>query len=125
MNKAAARRTKSRGPPMCLWKDLVLYRNDADRLAAAADAELHRAVGKREQCVVAAATNQIARVELGAALTDQDLAGLDDLATETLDAKPLGVGVTAVPRAGRTLFVCHLGAYFPEVMLVTLTWVNG
>ena len=81
--------------------------------------------GHREQRVVAAPADQVTRVELGAALPNDDLAGLDDLAAEPLDAKPLGVGVTTVPRAGRTLFVCHLGAYFPLEMPVTFTWVSG
>jgi hypothetical protein len=30
-------------------------------------------------------------VEVGATLTDDDLAGVDDLATEALDAEPLSV----------------------------------
>jgi hypothetical protein len=35
-------------------------------------------------------------VEVGAALADDDLACLDDLATEPLDAEPLGGGVATV-----------------------------
>ena len=49
-----------------------------------------------EQGVVAAAADVHARVELGAALADEDLAGLDDLAAEPLDAEALGVGVATV-----------------------------
>jgi hypothetical protein len=33
---------------------------------------------------------------MSAALTDQDLAGLDDLTAEPLDPQPLGVGLAAV-----------------------------
>ena len=103
----------------------TVRRHDVDDLAAALRAELDRARGQREQRVVPAAADQVARVELGATLADQDLAGADDLAAEALDAEPLSVGVAAVARAGRTLFVCHVGAYFPFVMPVTLTWVSG
>jgi len=61
-----------------------------------------------EQCVVAAASDVDAGMELGAALPHQDLAGLDDLAAEPLDAQPLSGGVAAVARAGRALLVCHV-----------------
>ncbi len=56
---------------------------------------------------------QVARVELGAALADEDLAGLDDLAAEALHAEPLGVGVAAVAGAGRALLVCHVVRLLP------------
>ena len=49
-----------------------------------------------EQRVVAATADVHAGVEVGAALADQDLAGLDDLAAEALDAEPLGVRVATV-----------------------------
>ena len=52
--------------------------------------------GVGEQGVVGAAPDVLARMEVGAALTDQDLAGLDDLTTEPLDPEPLGVGVATV-----------------------------
>ena len=48
-----------------------------------------------------------AGVEVRAALADDDLAGLDDLAAEALDAEVLGVGVAPVARRGCALFVCH------------------
>ena len=53
-------------------------------------AELHGAGGRGEQRVVAAAADVDAGMEVGAALADDDLAGLDDLAAEPLDAEPLG-----------------------------------
>src|SRR5262245_12231371 len=83
-------------------------RHDADDLATAPHAELHRAVGEGEQRVVAAPTDQVTRVELRAPLTHEDLAGVDELAAVPLDAQALRGGVTTVPRAGRTLFVSHL-----------------
>ena len=48
-----------------------------------------------------------ARVEVGAALADDDLAGLDELAAEALDAEALRVGVAAVTGGTKTLLVCH------------------
>src|SRR5690348_325826 len=52
-------------------------RDDVDDLAAALGAELDGTRREREQRVVATAADVDARVELGAALTDEDLAGLD------------------------------------------------
>src|SRR3954470_21364422 len=72
---------------------------DRDLAAPAAEPEGHRAGDEGEQRVVLAAADAQARVEVGAALADDDLAGLDDLAAESLDAQSLGVGVAAV--AGR------------------------
>src|SRR3954447_18728220 len=70
--------------------------DDADRLAAAFGAELDGAGSGREQRVVTAAAHVHAWVEVSAALADDDLAGLDDLAAEALDAQPLGGGVATV-----------------------------
>src|SRR3954468_4277128 len=47
---------------------------DVDRLAAALGAELHGAGDEGEERVVATATDALARVEVRAALTDEDLA---------------------------------------------------
>src|ERR1022692_3081634 len=83
-------------------------RDDADRAPAPPRAELDLARHQGEQGVVAAAADADARVEVRAALAHQDLAGVDDLAAETLHAEPLGVGVTPVPAGRRALLVCHL-----------------
>ena len=83
---------------------------DVDDAAAAAGAELDLARDQREQGVVAAATDAVARVEVGAALADDDLAGVDQLAAEALHAQPLGVGVPTVAGRGRALLVCHVAA---------------
>ena len=69
---------------------------DVDQLAALAGAELHHAVGLGEQRVVAADTDVLTRVELGAALTDDDRASGHDGAVVDLDTEALGVGVTPV-----------------------------
>src|SRR5690606_3310510 len=52
-------------------------------------------------------THTVAGVEARAALTDEDLAGADDLATEALHTEALGVGVATVLGAGSTLLTCH------------------
>src|SRR4051794_37857990 len=70
--------------------------DDVDELASAPGTELHGPGGGGEQGVVPTATDVDAGMEVGAALTDQDLAGLDDLAAEPLDAESLRVRVTTV-----------------------------
>ena len=79
---------------------------------------------KREQRVVAAAADVVAGVEVGAALAEDDLAGLDLLAAEPLHAEALGVGVAAVTAGRRALLVCHGVAYFPVSMPVTRSVVR-
>src|SRR5262249_1688447 len=100
--------------PSAMSLVLVLRPDDVDDLAANLHADLQGALGHRDQRAVAATADQVARVELRAALADQDLAGIDQLTAEPLHAEPLRVGVATVARAGRTLLVCHLSApYFP------------
>src|SRR5205823_12962396 len=70
--------------------------DDADGLASPLGTEFDGTGGRREQRVVATTTDVDAGVEVGAALADQDLAGLDDLATEPLDAEPLSVRIATV-----------------------------
>src|SRR3712207_5798626 len=72
-------------------------------------------------------------MEMSTALADDDLAGLDDLTAEALDAEPLGGGVTTVARAGCALLVCHVSrlpalldagdAQDRQLLTVTLTLV--
>ena len=70
--------------------------NYVDGLAATLDSKLHRAGSGREEGVVATATDVDAGMEVGAALPDNDLARLDDLAAEPLDAESLRVGFATV-----------------------------
>jgi hypothetical protein len=70
--------------------------HDVDRPAATLGTELDNARGGGEQRVVAATADVHARVEVGTALADEDLAGLDQLAAESLDTEPLGGGVATV-----------------------------
>src|ERR1051326_5898885 len=88
-------------------------RNDAHDLATAPRPKLARTRRQREQRVVAAPADQVARVEVRAALAHDDLAGEDLLTAEALHTESLGVGVATVARARRTLFVCHLGRLLP------------
>ena len=73
-----------------------LGEHDVDDPAAAESAELNVTGGGGEQGVVVAAADVAAGVEVGAALADEDFAGLDQLAAEALDAEALRVGVAAV-----------------------------
>src|SRR3954466_10398515 len=76
---------------------------DIDDAASTSGAELHVAGDQREQRVVAATAHAGAGVEVRAALADDDLAGVDELATVPLHAEALGVGVPTVLGRGRTL----------------------
>src|SRR5215204_6298488 len=81
--------------------------HDVDDAATAAAAELHRPGDEREQGVVTAAAYTEPGVEVGAALPDDDLARVDDLAAEPLDAEALRVGVAPVAGGRRALLVSH------------------
>ena len=59
--------------------------------ALQATRELHRAVAQRKQRIVSAAAHVVARVDVGAALPDDDRPGRDVLTGETLDAETLGL----------------------------------
>lgn len=61
-------------------KSLTLYRSgsdDVDDLAVTAHTELHRAISEGEQRVILAHADVLARVEVGATLADDDVAGHD------------------------------------------------
>jgi hypothetical protein len=70
--------------------------DDAYGPAAAAHTKLNLAFDQREQRVVTAAADALARVEVRTALADDDLTRVHLLASETLDAEALGVRVAAV-----------------------------
>src|SRR5450631_3254042 len=84
--------------------------DDVDRLAATLGAKLHRTCDECEEGVIATTANAVAGVEVRATLADDDLAGVDGLAAEALDAKKLRVRVAPVARRRCTLFVCHVSA---------------
>src|SRR4051794_19771956 len=83
-------------------------RNDVDDLAATTPSELDSTCRQREERVVAATADVGAGVEVRAALANDDLAGVDELAAEALHAEPLRVGIAAVLGRGCALFVCHV-----------------
>src|SRR5699024_6419703 len=85
-----------------------LRRHDVDGLASALGAEGDRPRRQGEEGVVLATADVVAGVELGAALTHEDLARVDGLPTETLDAESLGVGIAPVLGAGRVLLALHV-----------------
>src|SRR5436190_4461335 len=87
-----------------------LRRSRLDRnigTTAKAFAELHRALFKREQRVVAAHADTLAGMKLGAALAHDDVAGDHDLAAEFLDAEPPAGAVAAVAGRAACLFMRH------------------
>jgi hypothetical protein len=75
--------------------------------AAAFAVEDDLAVDEREQCVISALADALAGVELGAQLADQDIAGDDLLAAESLDATTLAVRIATVATGALTFFMCH------------------
>src|SRR6185369_5463501 len=76
-------------------------RRDGDvRAAVSLGRELHGAFTKCEERVVAAEADIVSRMELRAALTDEDLAAADRLAAKALHAEAPAGGVATV--AGRT-----------------------
>ena len=83
------------------------WRDDAD--ASATDIELDDAIGKREEGVVAAYADVAARVELCAALADDDAAGADGLPPVRFDAEPLRIRIPAVARGTLTFLMSHIG----------------
>ena len=100
--------------------------HDVDDLATALGAKFDRARSECEQGVVLAAPDVDAGVEVRAALADDDLAALDDLATEALYAEVLRVGVAPVASGTRALFMCHeCSAPTGYLMLVILTRVSS
>src|SRR5690606_20264811 len=109
LGPAAAESTRGasrRRRPLC-FRENGSACDHVDDAAAAAVGEGHRARSEREQRVVLATADVVAGVEVRAALTNDDLAGVDDLAAEALHAQVLGVRVATVARGARALLVCH------------------
>jgi hypothetical protein len=78
--------------------------DDVDMLAVPRRGEADLTFDDREDRVVLAHHDADARIELCAALTDDDVARHDRLAAELLHAETLRVRVTAVPRGTGTFF---------------------
>eukprot|EP01022_Parablepharisma_sp_SALTPOND_P018533 TRINITY_DN30366_c0_g1_i1.p1 TRINITY_DN30366_c0_g1~~TRINITY_DN30366_c0_g1_i1.p1 ORF type:complete len:133 (+),score=10.40 TRINITY_DN30366_c0_g1_i1:220-618(+) len=102
--------------------DWSLHRGHVDNSTTATGTKLDVAVAQGEQGIVTTTADPVTRVEVGAALTNNDLASVDKLTAETLHAETLGVGVTTVARGRRAFFMCHV--CLPQLSIpVTLTWV--
>src|SRR6185312_8771571 len=88
-------------------KSLRLHDVDETAVLVAADSELDLAVDQREQRMVATQADAIARMELGAALAHDDVAGFDGLATVDLDAEVFRVRIATVAAGTYAFFMCH------------------
>ena len=75
---------------------VLLTRNDIDYAPTTLDTELHGAGRQGKQRVVSAAAHILAGVEVGAALADEDLAGIHGLSAEPLHTQVLSVRITTV-----------------------------
>src|SRR5687768_3560888 len=92
----SAASARARRPVRSVWRNYGgsgLDGADGDGAPSPSRAERDRTGVECEQRVVAAAADAETRVEVGAALAHDDLAGLDNLTAETLHAEALGVGV--------------------------------
>jgi len=70
--------------------------------------ELHDTVYERIDGVVSTEPNVATRMPLGAALTNDDVAGSDELATKLLDATVLRIAVPTVARRADAFLMCHV-----------------
>ena len=77
-------------------------------------------VDEREQRVILAATNVVAGVDVGAALTNENRARRHSLTAKALAAKALAAGVTAVTGGTKSFFVCHVFYLLFRVLCVLL-----
>jgi hypothetical protein len=84
---------------------LVRQRLDVD--STAFSIEVHVAIDQREDGVIGSHANIAARMPLGSALADQDIAWTYKLTAEFLDSKTLCVRVASVPCGALSFFVCH------------------
>src|SRR5579883_2009950 len=83
-------------------------RQHADLLSAARiRLELHVTVDQGEDREISAHADVLTRMEPGAALAHQHVAGLHQLAVEALDAPTLRVAVAPVAGAADTLLMSH------------------
>lgn len=99
---------------------LMLFRRRQDADAAAVLVVLHRAFNKREEREVGSLADTSAGVKTVADLANEDMAGADALAGETLHSAALPVRVAAVAARSLTFFMCH--AEYPRVVLGRAWW---
>ena len=65
------------------------------------------AINQSKQGPIAASADVVTGDKLGAALTNNDAAGGDELATEPFDAQALTDAVATISNASLTFFMCH------------------
>lgn len=91
----------------------ILGRSSRSRVHAdlfavfAATLEGHNAIHQRKQGVIVTTAHIVAGVNLGATLTDQDVAGAHDLAAVALHTQALGIRVATVTSTTSTFLVSH------------------
>ena len=88
-----------------LLSDLFVNRNLLAILILAL--ELYLAVYESEQGVVLTLTNVGAGMDLSSALSDEDIAGQDELTVCSFRSKTLRLTVAAVLGRTHTFFMCH------------------
>jgi hypothetical protein len=99
----AKEKSEPHGPPL---KGYLLL--DSAALAVTANAlEMNAAINQSVQGVIAADADALTRMDVGAALTDQDVAGQNKLTVAALDAEALGLGITTVLGRTYAFFMCH------------------
>src|ERR1041385_759299 len=81
--------------------------------------EAHLAIDQREDRVIAAEPDVLAREKLRSALAHDNVAGHDHFAAKFFHAQPLADAVPAVLDAALSFFVCH------EITLSPLSWASS
>ena len=101
-------------PATCKVTGLFHFASEACNLslgsnvdAAAFAIEEHAAINQGENRVIAAHAHALAGVELGATLTDDDVAGDHSLTTKLLHAETLAAGIATVTDGTLTFLMCH------------------
>ena len=93
-------------PGEALKQRVLLDSGDADLLAVAAQTlELDLAVDQGEEGIVRTLTDVFTGMDVGTALTDEDVARENGLPVGSLHAKTLGFGITAVLGRAHTFFM--------------------
>ena len=91
---------------------LLGQRSDADERAALAFfAERYRSVDQSEERMVLTHADVLTGIVHRAALTDDDVARLGELAAEQFDAESFAFRLTAVLRTTYTFLVCHVSSF--------------
>ena len=98
----AKEKSEPHGPPL---KGYLLL--DSAALAVTANAlEMNAAINQSVQGVIATDADALTRMDVGAALTNQNVAGQDELTIGALDAQTLRLGVAAVFGRTYAFFMC-------------------